>query len=104
MKHYAFDPTMAPPGKTVLSVWCEADYVFWKRLRTQADAYEAAKERVADQIIGALNARYPGLRSKVETVDVATPITYERYTGNWRGAFAGWSMSMRKMYMMTGEE
>jgi phytoene dehydrogenase-like protein len=102
LKHYAFDPTLAPRGKTVLSVWCEADYVYWKRLRTQPEAYDAAKERVADHIIRALNARYPGLRSRVEITDVATPITYERYTGNWRGAFAGWSMSMRKMFMMTG--
>ena len=22
--------------------------------------------------------------------DVATPITWERYTGNWRGAYEGW--------------
>ncbi len=62
VKHYCFDPTMAPAGKSVLSVWCEADYVFWKQLRTQADAYDIAKERIADQIIRALNARYPGLR------------------------------------------
>ena len=102
LKHYAFDPTMAPPGKSVLSVWCEADYAFWKVLQMNRTAYDAAKDRVAEQIIGALDARYPGLRAGVEMVDVATPITYERYTGNWRGAFAGWSMSMRKMSTMTG--
>jgi phytoene dehydrogenase-like protein len=102
LKHYAFDPTMSPPGTTVLSVWCEADYDFWKRLSADHEAYEAAKDRVAEQIIRALDDRYPGLRARVETVDVATPLTYERYTGNWRGAFAGWSMSMRKMFMMTG--
>ncbi len=102
LKHYAFDPTMAPPGKSVLSVWCEADYAFWKVLRMNRTAYDAAKDRVAEQIIGALDARYPGLRARVETVDVATPVTYERYTGNWRGAFAGWAMSMRKMSTMTG--
>ena len=33
LKHYCFDPTMAPPGKSVLSMWCEADYDHWKRLR-----------------------------------------------------------------------
>lgn len=102
LKHYAFDPTMAPPGKSVLSVWCEADYAFWKTLRMNRATYDAAKDRIAAQIIGALDTRYPGLRTRVETVDVATPITYERYTGNWRGAFAGWSMSMHKMSTMTG--
>jgi phytoene dehydrogenase-like protein len=103
LKHYAFDPTMAPPGKTVLTVWCAANYDFWKGLHQDREQYDAAKDRVAGQIITALNARYPGLRRKVETVDVATPITYERYTGNWRGAFAGWAMTTRKMTMMTGK-
>jgi len=102
LKHYAFDPTMAPPGKSVLSVWCEADYDHWKRLRANRQEYTDAKEEVADQIAAELDTRYPGLRSRIEEVDVATPVTYERYTGNWRGAFAGWSMSMRKMSFMTG--
>jgi phytoene dehydrogenase-like protein len=26
-------------------------------------------------------------------VDVATPVTYERYTGNWRGSYMGWRMT-----------
>ena len=25
---------------------------------------------------------------QITRVDVATPVTYQRYTGNWRGAFA----------------
>jgi phytoene dehydrogenase-like protein len=29
----------------------------------------------------------------VEMRDVATPITWERYTGNWRGAYQGWVFS-----------
>ena len=23
-------------------------------------------------------------------IDVATPMTFERYTGNWKGSFEGW--------------
>ena len=26
-------------------------------------------------------------------VDVATPITYERYTGNWKGSMEGWLLT-----------
>jgi phytoene dehydrogenase-like protein len=101
LKHYCFDPTLAPPGHSVLSVWCEGDYDHWKALRAQdRAAYRAAKQEVADKVIAVLDARYPGLREQVEAVDVATPITYERYTANWRGAFAGWALSTRKMSMM----
>ena len=33
---------------------------------------------------------HPGLADKVEAWDVATPLTWERYTGNWRGSYEGW--------------
>jgi phytoene dehydrogenase-like protein len=103
LKHYCFDPTMAPPGKSVLSLWCEADYDYWKGLRTDRKAYRAAKEKAAQQVIAALEERYPGFDSSVEQVDVSTPITYERYTANWRGALAGWAMTTKKMGMMMGQ-
>jgi phytoene dehydrogenase-like protein len=100
VKHYCFDPTMAPPGKSVLSVWCGADYRYWRALRAESERYRAAKRNVAEQVIAALDRRYPGLKAQVEVIDVATPITYERYTANWRGAFAGWALTTRKMSMM----
>lgn len=102
VKHYCFDPTMSPPGKSVLSVWCEADYDYWKSMRAHPRHYRAAKDLVAQQVIAALDERFPGLSDAVEVVDVATPVTYERYTANWRGAFAGWALTTRKMSMMMG--
>jgi len=102
VKHYCFDPTMAPPGKSVLSVWCEADYDYWKSMRANRKHYRVAKDLVAQQVIAALDERFPGLSDAVEVVDVATPVTYERYTANWRGAFAGWALTTRKMSMMMG--
>jgi phytoene dehydrogenase-like protein len=100
VKHYCFDPTMAPPGKSVLSVWCEADYRYWKVLRAERGRYRAAKNKAAELVIAALDRRYPGLKAQVEVIDVATPVTYERYTANWRGAFAGWALTTYKMSMM----
>ena len=38
----------------------------------------------------ALDRRFPGLKDEVEMVDVATPATTVRYTGNWRASFEGW--------------
>jgi phytoene dehydrogenase-like protein len=32
----------------------------------------------------------PGIREAVETVDVSTPATVIRYTGNWCGSQEGW--------------
>ena len=32
-----------------------------------------------------------GLADPVEMCDVETPMTFERYTGNWRGSYMGWA-------------
>ncbi len=102
LKHYAFDPTMAPPSKSVATLWCAADYDWWAQQRANRAAYRQEKQRVADRVVAAVEERLPHVRGRVEEVDVATPVTYERYTGNWRGAFAGWALTTRKMSMMMG--
>jgi phytoene dehydrogenase-like protein len=102
LKHYCFDPSMAPAGKSALTLWCEADYDYWQWLRQDRERYDRHKDEVAEVIVDVLEARYPGLRQAVEVVDVATPVTHQRYTGNWRGAFAGWALTTRKMSMMMG--
>ncbi len=88
-----FDPTWAPPGKTVLKVMFTADYTYWKDLRQDPKRYQEEKERIADQVIALLDQRYLGLAGHVEMRDVATPVTWERYTGNWQGSMEGWMIT-----------
>lgn len=102
LKHYCFDPGMAPAGKSALTLWCEADYDYWKWLYGDKVRYNQHKQEVAQIIIQELDRRFPGLKAVVEVVDVASPVTYERYTGNWRGAFAGWALTIRKLSLMMG--
>jgi phytoene dehydrogenase-like protein len=87
------DPTMAPPDKTTLVVMLNDDYAYWRALANDREAYEAEKARVADAVVAALDQRWPGLAAQVEMVDVATPLTFERYTGNWQGSFEGWMLT-----------
>ncbi len=81
---------MAPAGKGVIKVVFASGYAYWQGLATSRERYEAVKEEVAGAVIGLLEQRFPGLARQVEAVDVATPLTLERYTGNWRGLQA-WS-------------
>jgi len=90
---YNFDPTLAPEGKTVMRVKLDSDYTYWKELRQEPERYEAKKEEVARQIIDLLDRRYPGLASQVEMYNVATPVTFERYTNSWQGAYMGWRLT-----------
>ena len=41
-------------------------------------------------MVAQLDRRFPGLAAQVEMRDVATPMTFERYTGNWQGSYMGW--------------
>jgi phytoene dehydrogenase-like protein len=84
------DPTLAPEGKTTLAVMVPSDYAYWKELAEDRAAYDEKKDQVARTVVELLDQRFPGISGQVEMVDVATPLTFERYTGNWQGTFEGW--------------
>lgn len=102
-RHFCFDPHMAPEGKSAIVVYLESDYDYWKTLSADKKRYKAEKENAAEKVVQALDSRLPGLKEKVEVVDVATPLTYVRYTGNWRASFEGWLIdNSTSKYMMKG--
>ncbi len=86
----SFDPTLAPKGKTMIISMLDADYYYWKELDKDRSRYEAEKDKIANTIIQFLEKVYPGISAQVEMVDVATAMTFERYTGNWEGSIQGW--------------
>jgi phytoene dehydrogenase-like protein len=90
VKHYCYDPTMAPSGKSVVVVSFESNYAYWKDLAQERERYDAEKQQIAIAVIARLEQRFPGITGQVEVVDVATPLTIERYTGNWHGSIEGW--------------
>jgi phytoene dehydrogenase-like protein len=94
---FNFDPTLAPEGKTVIRVYFNTDYDYWEKLYKDPEQYRAEKELIADTVIAVLDKRFPGLASQVEMRDVATPMTWVRYTGNWRGAYEGWMMTPKTL-------
>ena len=93
---YSYDPTFAPPGKTALVAFLYADFDYWQKLRTEdRERYRREKDEAADKVVRFLDSRFPGLVQQVEMRDVATPVTWERYTGNWRGAWEGWLLTSK---------
>ncbi len=84
------DPSLAPEGRATVLCTFPSDEAWWKDLQRNASRYCPVKQEIADQVIGALERRFPGLASQVEMHDVATPLTIGRYTGNWKGSFEGW--------------
>ncbi|RPI44853.1 MAG: NAD(P)/FAD-dependent oxidoreductase [Bacteroidetes bacterium] len=95
--HHCFDRSMAPEGKSAVEVWYDTEFDFWPDLRKNIKAYKAEKKRIADYTIAQLEKRWPGFASRVEVVDIPTPATYHRYTGNWKGSPDGWYVTTENM-------
>lgn len=87
---HGHDTTLAPRGCTLLTCLLEADWTPWASLYHHPQRYAAEKERIAQRCVEALEQRFPGLAAQVELRDVATPVTYVRYTHSWRGSGEGW--------------
>jgi phytoene dehydrogenase-like protein len=100
VKHYCYDPTLAPAGKSVVEVMFVSNHAYWKALTEDRERYEAEKKDVAVKVIAQLEQRYSGITGQIEVVDVATPLTTERYTGNWQGSMEGWRLTTKTMGMM----
>ena len=90
MRHFCYDPTLAPEGKSVVVVSFPSNHAYWAELHQERERYDAEKQQIAIGVIERLERRILGIKGQVEAVDVATPITTERYTGNWQGSIEGW--------------
>jgi len=92
---FNFDPTFAPAGKT--SVVCfipTYNHAYWVSSRASDRAkYESDKKRISDEVSRVFEGEFPDAKGKIEVVDVASPATVIRYTGNWKGSFEGWLMT-----------
>jgi phytoene dehydrogenase-like protein len=89
---FNFDPTFAPPGKTAVTCTLPTrNFEYWVDLQQRDPVgYHAEKERVAEAVIANLEKRIPNIRPSIEVIDVSTPATVIRYTGNWKGSMEGW--------------
>lgn len=91
MKNYNLDPINAPEGKALIEVKIlekEPQFLYWKNLReTDKAAYDAAKQKAADEILERLLDRVPSLKGKLSNLDSWTPYTYTRYCNSYMGNF-----------------
>ncbi len=92
---FHFDPAFAPPGKTAVVCFIPTfNYEYWASLREANNPkYRAEKARVADSVIEIFEEKIPSAKDRIEVVDVATPATVIRYTGNWKGSMEGWMLT-----------
>jgi phytoene dehydrogenase-like protein len=81
------DPTLAPQGKTSILVRFDSAWENWENISD--DEYRKLTALIREEAVEILESHYPGVREKIEVIDVSTPKTLVRYTGVWKGAYEG---------------
>ena len=89
--NYAYDPTMAPEGKTSIVLRYDSPWRLWENM--EINEYKAEKLQIQKDATACLERIYPGISEFIEVMDVATPITNVRYTGVKDGAYEGFMPS-----------
>ncbi|MFV8754211.1 phytoene desaturase family protein [Nannocystaceae bacterium ST9] len=90
VRNMVYDPSLAPPGASVIQVLHESDFDFWHDLHHAPQRYHELKRALAAVVRSRLERYYPGFAAAEEFVDVATPYTFWRYARSYRGAYEGW--------------
>jgi all-trans-retinol 13,14-reductase len=98
-------PGYSPPGSSVVSLTFLCGYAPFKRFEADYFAgrkaeYQKEKERLARIMIERAQQRIiPELSRMIEVMEIGTPLTNVRYTGNSEGAVYGYEQSMDNSFM-----
>ncbi|MBW4465873.1 MAG: carotene isomerase [Pegethrix bostrychoides GSE-TBD4-15B] len=79
------DPSLAPAGYQIIHSFTPCWIDDWQNL--SPSAYAEKKEEIAAQIIGRLEALFPGLAAGLDYQEVGTPRTHRRFLGRTDGTY-----------------
>ena len=88
------DPTVAPPGKHVMS--CFVQYAPYE-LAEGPEAWESQREAFGNTVLDTLEEFAPGLRNHIEHMQVLTPLDLERKFGLTEGNIFHGELSLNQL-------
>ncbi|RYY73268.1 MAG: NAD(P)/FAD-dependent oxidoreductase [Gammaproteobacteria bacterium] len=82
---------LAPPGCSLIHITYLSDFDYWNELRTNdKPLYRSKKTDIGTFVRRFLEKRYPGISDRIDVIEIATPVTQKRYTGNSKGSILAW--------------
>jgi prolycopene isomerase len=95
------DASLAKGNKFVAMLTQLHPYNYWTKYQEAYDAgkkeeYNKEKDRLASALIKRAEKIIPDLSKHVEVIEIATPLTLKRYTGNDNGACYGWANTVKQ--------
>jgi len=93
------NPKGAPESKSSLMIQAVAPYRWMNNWGGgDREQYKRLKENAQDALVRRAEVVIPALGGHIEFEDSATPLTYERYTGNTDGATSAWSWNPSRRF------
>ena len=95
------DQSLAKSNKFVASLIQIQPFSYWAKYQEAYDAgnkeeYYKEKDRLAGGMIKRAEEIIPNLSKHIEVIEIATPLTLKRYTGNTNGACYGWANTVKQ--------
>jgi phytoene dehydrogenase-like protein len=90
----ALDPSIAPPGKHVVTAWAQ-----WHPYElSTGEQWDDIRDREGDRIVAQVERAAPGFTETIEAVHVQTPLDLERELGLRRGNVMHVEMGLDSMF------
>jgi phytoene dehydrogenase-like protein len=88
---YNFTKNLAPEGKTLVKVMFPSNYEYWNKLKQEkGTAYNDEKDKCSIAVLEAMDRYFPGFSKTIDMTDIASPVTFYRYTENQNGSLIAW--------------
>jgi phytoene dehydrogenase-like protein len=84
---FYYPRTRPSRGRCLIVSSTNAHFDDWAHL--SHEEYEESKLDLIETTLDALEKYVPNVREKLDTIDCATPVTFERYTKHWAGSSFG---------------
>ena len=104
VRDFSYDDEFIKDGYTVLQVLLDQDsldYDYWVNLRKDIKKYNDYKKKIADDVLEDIEKHIPELKGELSLLDVATPITFNRYTNASRGTYMSFLFNDSKGVMLS---
>ncbi|MGL5152893.1 MAG: phytoene desaturase family protein, partial [Clostridium sp.] len=92
--NFSMHTECTPKGKSQLTIGFITSYSTEKNWELEngvrGEKYNQKKKEVQEKVFKVLEKKIPNIREHIEVIVDATPVTYERYSGNRRGAYTGY--------------
>jgi phytoene dehydrogenase-like protein len=103
--NYAKNKGYSPDGCTAITSAVLGDtYDFWKTAKNNGN-YDKLKAEAVEIYLDTLSKFIPEIKGNIDVIDVATPLTYERYCGSYKGSWMSvWDKGKIPVYPIKSAE